>query len=646
MIVVVAEKPSVARDIASVLGANVRKQGWIEGNDYCITWAIGHLVGLAQPGQMDERWGFWNAQQLPMLPKEWKLAVLEKTQDQFKVVKRLLCDRKTRGVVCATDAGREGELIWRYIYRESGATCGVKRLWISSLTADAIRRGFEQLKPSAHYDNLASAARARSQADWLVGMNLSRAYTLATGDTCTVGRVQTPTLAMIVARDKSISSFKPQGYREVVAQFATPVGPLEATYTRRTFEKDADGQAKESSRLPAAGASPMSDTTEDADAISSRATSGHALVTSSTKNETAYRAPPLFDLTELQRTANRQLGFTAAHTLLVAQRLYAEYKVLSYPRTDSRHLSRDVAETLPVIVKTIAPRYAGKLVEGTGRASLDKRFVDDGKVSDHHAIIPTGTDPCGLSDGSDDAKLYDLVCRRLLAAWQPDYVEATSVVDLEVVSGVVRDRYVARGTVTVREGWRSLEPKQEDSKDEPRIPAGVVQGMAANVSGVRILEKQTRPPPHFTEATLLRAMETAGASLADELSDAMRERGLGTPATRAATIETLLERGYMERTGKTLHATVRGEALIVRVHPHVRSPAMTGEWEARLKRLERGQETEASFMKDVEVYVGSVVGEALKDGVAPRVPSTQRAATEHATRASRSRAKPKKSKAS
>lgn len=632
MIVVVAEKPAVARDIASVLGAKSRKQGSIEGNGYCVTWAIGHLVGLAQPAEMDERWAYWDARHLPMIPNEWKLTVLEQTKDQFKVVKRLLRDRQTRQVVCATDAGREGELIWRYIYDAAESKCPVKRLWISSLTPDAIRRGFDQLKPGAHFDNLAAAARARSQADWLVGMNLSRAYSLATGDTFVVGRVQTPTLAMIVARDRSISGFVPQGYREVLARFATTAGAFEAFYTRRTFDADGDGKPKDSSRLPGAGTVPAPGPTEDADAVVARAGAGTARVAAVTKNDEAHRPPQLFDLTELQRTANRLLGFSAAHTLVVAQRLYAEHKVLSYPRTDSRHLSKDVAETLPRIVQMVAPGYAGKLVDGTGRKPLDKRFVDDGKVSDHHAIIPTATEPRGLVAGSDDQKIYDLVCRRLLAAWQPDYVEATTVIDVELIDGALRDRYVARGTVTVREGWRSLEPKQEDPKSEARLPAGVVKSMELQVESARILEKQTRPPPHFTEATLLRAMESAGASLADELSDAMRERGLGTPATRAATIETLLERGYMEREGKSLRSTPRGEALIVRVHPHVRSPAMTGEWEARLKRLERGEETEAAFMRDVESYVSSVVGVALKDGVAPRAPKPRSAAPRGSSR--------------
>jgi DNA topoisomerase-3 len=616
-VAVLAEKPSVARDIASVLGATGKGDGYLHGNGYVVTWAIGHLAALAQPHEINPAWRQWHRDHLPMLPKQWPLVVYEKTKDQFEVVRKIVNSPRISRVVCATDAGREGELIFRYIYEAAQCEKPFSRLWISSLTPDAIRKGFAALRPGSDYDPLADAARGRSRADWLVGMNLSRAYSLAYGEDLSVGRVQTPTLAMLVERELAIRSFVPEDYLEVVASFHPTSGPKESRYQGTWFrtqpERGGDKDTLQKvMRLPVDG--------EEAGRIIARAHSGTAAIESSESEIQRMAPPPLYDLTELQRHANRLFGFSAQQTLDVAQALYERHKLISYPRTDSRHLSQDVAATLPQIVKAIAAPYQAHLAPGTGERPLGRRFIDDAKVTDHHAIIPTATSPEKAGLSGEERRIYDLVCRRLLSAWHEDHTWSVTTVITSIRNSDVVDRYHTSGTAVQQVGWKVLEiaaarqPGRgkaggEEQKAEQVLPSGLKEGQSQEVVEVEAIRKKTRPPKRLTEATLLTAMETAGKTLDDkELSDAMKETGLGTPATRAAIIEVLLKRGYMIRNGKSLEATDKGIRLIDIVHPEVKSPAMTGQWEAYLTRIHRGKAQLEPFLRGIEDYVREVVG--------------------------------------
>ncbi|XXX81699.1 DNA topoisomerase 3 [Sorangium sp. So ce134] len=662
MIAVVAEKPAVARDIAAVLGASRRAEGFLEGGGYVVTWAVGHLVAIAEPHQIDPAWKRWRLDLLPMLPARFPLVVLPGTRAQFEIVRKILGRRDVERVVCATDAGREGELIFRYIYEAAGCKKPVDRLWISSLTPDAIRGGLRRLRDARSYDGLADAARGRSRADWLVGMNLSRAYSLVFDQDLSVGRVQTPTLSMVVERELAIRRFVPEPYLEVVATFC-PLreggeGAADASY-KGTYFRDqplasdpreppgpaGGGEKAETApsrrRLPPDG--------EEARRIIERARRGEARV-EAVRSESRRLPPPLlYDLTELQRHANRLYGFSAQRTLEVAQALYERRKLISYPRTDSRHLSTEIAATLGAVVQAIEGAYQGMLAPGTGTRPLGKRFVDDGKVGDHHAIIPTGARSSRADLSPDEQKIFDLVCRRLLSAWHEDHVTAITTVITAITTRArgegagapIVDRYHSAGSVVEKVGWKVLDigfgkpPARQRRKAEPDakggeageggegdagegeretadqvLPPGLARGQVQLVLDAQAQAKKTRPPPRFTEATLLTAMETAGSSLEEkELSEAMKDSGLGTPATRAAIIETLLRREYLVRKGKLLHATDKGIGLIEVVHADVKSPAMTGAWEAKLARMARGGGDLGSFMEGIESYVRQVVEE-------------------------------------
>jgi DNA topoisomerase III len=634
---VLAEKPAVARDIARVLGAGQKGDGFLHGNGYVVTWAIGHLVALAQPHEINPEWRKWRRDHLPILPREWPLVVSEETKEQFEVVRRILNDPQVERVVCATDAGREGELIFRYIYEAAGCSKPFQRLWISSLTAEAIRAGFRKLRDGRELDPLADAARGRSRADWLVGMNLSRAYTLDFNQELSVGRVQTPTLAMVVERELAIRAFVPEDYLEVVATFSpAPESSYKGTWFRG---ETPSAEAKRIKKKPHAndGAD-----LEEAMRIVGRARTGQAAVESIRAESKRMPPPLLYDLTELQRHANRLYGFSAKKTLGLAQALYEQKKLISYPRTDSRHLSSDVAITLAEIVQVIQEPYRDRLAPGTGERPLGKRFVDDSKVTDHHAIIPTPTSPARADLAEDERKIYDLICRRLLSAWHDDHVWSVTTVITAISnpppSGVgepILDRYHSTGTLVEQVGWKVLDRDKDkkdgrDNKDKKdtdgagpeenqELPPGLAQGELVEVLEARAVAKQTRPPKRLTEATLLTAMETAGKALDDkELSEAMKDSGLGTPATRAEIIETLLRREYVVRDGKTLAATDKGIRLIEIVHPHVKSPAMTGQWEAQLQRIQRGQAELGAFMTGIEEYVRGVVGNGGKPVAVPR----------------------------
>jgi len=634
-VAVLAEKPSVARDIARVLGADKRGQGYLSGNGYVVTWAIGHLVSLAQPHEMNPRWKQWSFDLLPMLPSEWPLVVYERTKDQFEIVRRILSSPRVSQIVCATDAGREGELIFRYIYEAAHTQKPVKRLWISSLTPEAIRKGFDKLAPGSEYDRLADAANGRSRADWLVGMNLSRAYSLMYREELSVGRVQTPTLAMIVDRELVLRNFNSEEYLEVIARFQGHDDPKKETYSGTWFrpkagegaespaasdEKDApegkDSKEKESqskaSRLPPDG--------EEAKKIIARAKTGVATIESVSAEAQRMQPPLLYDLTELQRHANRLFGFSAQQTLDFAQALYERHKLISYPRTDSRHLSVDVAATTPNIVAAMSGPYVKLLAAGTGVRPPSRRYVDDGKVTDHHAIIPNAVSPGRVSLSEQERKIYDLICRRFLMMWHDDYLQAVTTVITAIACEDVLDRYRTSGTLVQQVGWKALdlaaEKKKKDTKGsseekeaEQVLPVHLAQGQLQNVTGIEAKKKKTKPPKRFTEGTLLTAMQTAGQSLDEkELSDAMKETGLGTPATRAATIETLLKRAYIQRAGKSLEATEKGIHLIEVVHPEVKSPAMTGQWESFLKKIQLGDSQLGPFLEGINEYVRSVVG--------------------------------------
>jgi DNA topoisomerase III len=631
---VIAEKPSVARDLAEVLGAKKSANGYLYGKGYTVSWALGHLVGLAEPHEMNPAWKRWQWDQLPIIPRTWPLITYKNTKKQFEIVSKLMNASDTDTIICATDAGREGELIFRYIYEQAECKKPVKRLWISSLTAEAIRNGLENLRDSSKYDALAQAARARSRADWLVGMNLSRAYTLESREMFSVGRVQTPTLSMLVERELAIRDFKPEDYIEVVVTLRADTSEqsknYRGTYIREgeteqnssasatSIDDDSEKRSEKIARLPPDG--------EEAERIVARAKTGRSNIESVEKRERRLAPPRLYDLTELQRHANRIYGFSANHTLEVAQSLYEKRKLISYPRTDSQYLSQDVAKTLEPIVATIRDPYQRFLVEGTGDKPLSSRFINDAKVTDHHAIIPTTTSPRSLDPNSDEGKLYDLICRRLLAIWQDDHIFSVTTVINRIATvqpdGSFIDKYISTGTSVEQLGWRALdirddEPSTTHKKDkgkekteEQKLPAGLVKGQVQTVVDAEAVKKKTRPPPHFTEATLLTGMETAGRTLDDKaLSDAMRENGLGTPATRAAIIETLLKREYIVRKKKILEATDKGIKLIETVHEHVKSPAMTGEWERRLKKIEKGADSFQDFMIGIENYVREVVSE-------------------------------------
>ncbi len=599
---VVAEKPSVARDIAKVLGATRRGEGYLYGEGVIVTWAIGHLVALSEPHQINSEWKRWRRGSLPMLPAEWPLTVYDQTADQFNTVKKILNSPKVERIVCATDAGREGELIFRYIYEAAGSRKPIDRLWISSLTPAAIRKGFSNLKPGKSYEPLAAAARARSRADWLVGMNLSRAYSLDYDLDLSVGRVQTPTLAILVERELAIRNFVPADYFEVEATFALAD---QQEYKGTYFHLD------KSERVTRLAADP-----DAARRIAERASSGTAQVQSVKKEKKRMVPPLLYDLTELQRHANRLYGFSAKRTLELAQSLYESYKLITYPRTDSRHLSEDIAAQLPKIVEAVSPSYAELIADGSGVTPLGKRYINDAKVSDHHAIISTGASASGLDQRSDEGKVYDLICRRLLQAWHKDNIRSVTTVVTVIASEAETDLYQSTGTSVEQQGWKALDvqtARQRKSDDEATLPGGLEAELPVEVKGAEALKKTTRPPKRLTEGNLLTAMESAGKALDDrELSDAMKEHGLGTPATRAAIIETLLKRAYVVRDKKALEATDKGIGLIEIVHANVKSPAMTGEWEAKLKRIERGEGDFDSFMSDIEDYVRSVVGEGKK----------------------------------
>ena len=657
MELVVAEKPSVARDLARVLGVRPSGNDAFEGRDHVITWCIGHLVELDEPGAYDEAWKAWRLDALPMLPDEFRLRASSHAVGHLRAVKALLRDRRFTGVINACDAGREGELIFRYVYQFAKARLPVRRLWISSMTDEAIRRGLATLRDGRVLDPLADAARSRSEADWLVGMNATRAVTVRNregGHTSlySIGRVQTPTLAMLVGREQQIRAFVPRDYWEIRAELTTAEGRKLAATWRHVDD------ARECTRLANADAA---ETIVARDRDQGAATAPFGPRVERVRAKTVREAPPLlFDLTSLQRTANRRFGFTAARTLELAQALYERHKLLTYPRTDSRHLSNDLASELPAVFAALAslPDYAPfaqPLVDAPPARS--RRVFDDTRVHDHHAIIPTGATRIDGLD-RDERRLFDLVARRFLGAFHPDAEFAVTEVwirvgapagvaspasidrddpTLLVVAPPPPDRYFTRGRIRTVAGWQAVAgideaasvrnlrddrpapARDDDAADEP-VPLlpPLVEGQPLDGTFAS-RQKQTKPPPRYTEASLLGAMESAGKAIDDEaLRAAMKDSGLGTPATRAAIIETLLKRAYIVRDRQHLVPTETGTGLIEALPvASLGSPELTGQWEARLARIARGEDSRAAFMADIRRYVAALVAAVRGSTPAP-----------------------------
>lgn len=618
MKIILAEKPSVARDIASVVGARAKHEGYYEGGGFAVTYAFGHLVRLAEPEDMNPAWGKpWRISQLPMVPTEWKYRIDEKGAKQFGVIKRLFLHDASTSIICATDAGREGEHIFRLIYMLSGCTKPVERLWISSLTPEAIREGLNKLKPSQDFDNLANAAKSRAHADWVVGLNFTRAYTTINNQLCTIGRVQTPTLALIVERQEAIDNFKSTPFFEILVTFepgfvARYITPGEEPTTRIEDKAVAQGIMTAIADVPT------------------------GTVKSVITAEKRTKAPPLFDLLSLQKDANKRFGYTAQETLDIAQKLYEEYKLLSYPRTESRHISNDMVDELPGILSAVlkAPTtsktakdaldkegiVAGKMTADALRPRLGKTYVDDTKLTDHHAIIPTNkVPPADLPERQRN--VYELVATRFMSIFLPAEVrdETTAVINLS------EHAFRARGVVIKEAGWTVLEPKntesgkkQKDAEEEPQQLPVLTEGQQSTKRKAELKERKTSAPKPYDDATLLTAMKNAGRDLDDEdLASYMKQRGLGTPATRAAIIERLLQTGYVLRNKKQLVPTEKGKALIKQVHSDLKDVALTATWEQRLADMQDGQLLPDKFENDIGDFVRRILPDVASNAGAP-----------------------------
>lgn len=579
MIVVVAEKPSVGRDLARVLGCRDKKEGCLKNDAYTVTWAIGHLVSLCEPDEVDEKYKKWRMEDLPILPEHIPTKVLSKTKSQFSIVKKLINAPETERLICATDAGREGELIFRLIYNQAKCKKPVDRLWISSMTDEAIREGFAALRPAAEYDGLFRSAECRSQADWLVGMNASRAFTLRFDALLSIGRVQTPTLAILVKRYHEIADFTPEEYYTVTADFGD--------YTGQWFDEKQEDE-KKASRIP---------TKEKADAVAKAVKGQEARARSVTVEAKKEQPPQLYDLTSLQREANRKLGFTADKTLKIAQDLYEKWKAITYPRTDSRYLPMDMIGRAKLTLQKLPSEYKPFVTNipwgDGGKLPFSKRIFDNAKVSDHHAIIPTPQTAPMEKLPPDDAKLFDMIARRTIAAFYPAH-EYDAV---KVITMAEEHAFKSIGRTVRKNGWKDVYPAEE--KPEDALPA-LQEGDTRNVQKTTVKKETTKPPAPHTDASLLAAMENAGREIEDErIREQMKGSGLGTPATRAAIIERLIQVGYASRRGRALNATEKGVALIAIAPPEIASPETTGKWELALDEIAHNRRDTERFMQGI-----------------------------------------------
>ena len=568
---IITEKPSVARTISKVLGATARRDGYLEGGGWLVSWCVGHLVELAPPGVYDPRLERWDRADLPILPERWQYLVSSSTKKQFDILCKLMHRADVDRIICATDAGREGELIFRLVYHQCNCRKPVSRLWISSMEDAAIRAGFANLKPSTEYDSLYKAALCRERADWLVGINATRLFSCLHGVTLNVGRVMTPTLAMTVEREAAIAAFHPEPFYTIFLQM--------------------EGYMASSERFK--------DKTQAEDLLAKCRKSNQALVQKSERKEKSERPPALYDLTTLQRDANRLLGYSAQQTLDYTQSLY-EKKLITYPRTDSRYLTEDMAAGLPGLVMDTAAAFGFR-----GAIPVHgKQVIHDQKVSDHHAILPTqsvaGADLSSLPVG--EASILRLIAARLLSAVGEPYRYAETTVQFECAG----QTFTAKVRTVLDEGWKVVErailgntaEKIEETLD---VLTEAQDKKTLPILDAQLKEGKTSPPKHFTEDTLLAAMESAGA---DSIPEEAERRGIGTPATRAATIEKLVQKGFLARegSGKTKHLipTEKGCGLIAAMPEQLKSPAMTAEWETKLTQIEKGQYVPEQFMEEIE----------------------------------------------
>lgn len=596
---VLTEKPSVAKDIARVLGCKRSGNGCTVGEKYIVTWALGHLVTLADPEAYDDKYKNWRMEDLPMLPGRMKLVVIGQTSKQFKAVSSLLSSAEVSDIVIATDAGREGELVARWIIQKANCRKPMRRLWISSQTDKAIKEGFASLKPSSQYDNLYRSAQCRAEADWLVGLNVTRALTCKHNAQLSAGRVQTPTLAMIVRREEDILRFRPKDYFTVKADF----GEYTALY------KDGKGQAR---FADAAAAKEVADSVR-----------GKRGVLSEVKKVYRFKAPPAaYDLTELQRDANKKYGYSAKQTLSLMQSLYETHKLLTYPRTDSRYITKDVAATLPERLRAIAigPYKDSANAVLRSKPIQTKYIVNDAKVTDHHAIIPTEqyVDLNKLS--REERHIYDLVVRRFIAVLSAPF----EYDEVQVKITVGRYNFYTKGQSVKSAGWKAVYDSMladDDDDSEPdlaaqRLPA-LSQGAAAAVKEVRVCAGKTSPPARYTEATLLTAMENPASQVEDgRLRDALKTAGgLGTPATRADIIEKLFNSFYIERRGREIFPTSKGRQLIGIVPPDLKSAELTAKWEQQLSLIAEGKANDRKFIEEMRGYASSLV-QAVKSSTA------------------------------
>ena len=574
MKLVLAEKPSVAQSIAKVLGATKREDGYLEGNGYIVSWCVGHLVELAQPEAYDAKYSKWAYAGLPIFPADWQYEVSSGTKKQFGILKRLMAREDVASLVCATDAGREGELIFRLVYHKAGCRKPFERLWISSMEDVAIKEGFENLRSGTEYDALYEAALCRERADWIVGINATRLFSTLYGQTLNVGRVMTPTLAMAVMREAAIAAFKPEPF------YTVQIGLDGFTASSERYKKKAEAEAASK------GCSVVT-------------------VTKAERNEKSEKPPSLYDLTSLQRDANRVLGYTAQQTLDYTQNLY-EKKLVTYPRTDSRFLTDDMARSLPDIVKLAFHTFP---MEGVDNVPVQaEQVVNNKKVTDHHAIIPTRElQKCNLGElPKGELAILQLISNRLCVAVGDPHRYAETVIELDC-GGTA---FSAKGKTVLHNGWKALVKKNNSTKideKEQELPS-VSVGDKMTVHETEIKEGKTSPPKHYTEDTLLQSMETAGA---DEMPDEVERKGLGTPATRAGIIEKLVSIGFLERKGdkKTKHLipTHKGTALVTVMPEQIQSPSMTADWEEKLLLIEKGEYASEDFMDEIKDVIAGLI---------------------------------------
>jgi DNA topoisomerase III len=643
----VAEKPSVGQDLARVLPGPFKKQeGFLEGPEHVVTWAVGHLVQLAEPEAYDAKYKSWRMADLPIVPERFKLEVRdERSRKQMSVVSKQLGREDVSEVVNACDAGREGELIFAYLYEKAKAKKPVKRLWLSSMTSAAMKSALASLRPAEEFASLEQAARSRSEADWIVGMNATRAATIRLRSSfdgaVSLGRVQTPTLAIVARREEEIRAFKPEPYWLVDATFAADALPgegAERVYVGH-FQAPPGGRAGSGSTK-----GPRIGTEEEAQTIVAACEGRPGTITKLEKKEQREKAPMLYDLTTLQREANNRFGFTAKRTLAAAQRLYEEHKALTYPRTNSRYLTTDMIDEIKPIAELVGTHSeygkAAQYVVGLDVLPL-ARVVDDAKVSDHHAIIPTRSEHNLEKMGSDDRRIYDMAARRFLAVFHPEAVFENTRVETTVAPADASEAAVAyvfrtRGRLLIVPGWRGVydeisaeakaaetEARGDDEEETEQQLPRLLADEPVLTRKVISMRKETKPPRRYSDASLLGAMETAGKLVDDdELREAMKESGIGTPATRAAMIERLITVGYLERDGRALVATEKGLNVIRLLNEHaLTSPGLTGSWEQRLGKIERGEDSRKQFMSDIATFAQETVkelDETLKDVRIPR----------------------------